>query len=68
MTFDLFWYAGRSACSIAAHAGRTMDVSLHCNAAQYTNMGWIAVGLVVLVAYAIWHAGRESRRNDNYLP
>ena len=45
-----------------------MGVSLHCNAAQYTNMGWIAVGLVVLVAYAIWHAGRESRRNDNYLP
>jgi hypothetical protein len=67
MMNDLFWYAGKSACSIAAHAGHSMGVSLMCYDDQYTNMGWIAVGLVILVAFAVWHAGRERRRHDNYL-
>jgi len=67
MSNDLFWYAGKSACSMAAQVGRKLGVSLGCDAAQYTSMGWIAVGLVVLVAFAIWHAGRERRREDDYL-
>jgi len=67
MSFDLFWYVGRSACSIAAQSGRAMGVSLECNAGQYTTMGWIAAGLIVLAVFAIWHAGRERRRHDNYL-
>jgi len=45
-----------------------MGVSLGCDASQYTTMGWIAASLIVLVAYAVWHAGRERRRHDNYLP
>jgi len=67
MMNDLFWYAGKSACSIAAQAGRKMGVSLVCHDGQYVNMGWIAVGLVILVVFAIWHAGRERRRQDDYL-
>ena len=67
MTNDLFWYAGRSACAMTAHVGRTVGIDLGCNADQYTNMGWIAVGLVVVLAFAIWHAGKESRRHDDYL-
>jgi len=67
MTNDLFWYAGKSACSIVAHAGRSVGLSLRCDAGQYTNMGWIAAGLIILVAFAIWHAGKEGRRDDNYL-
>lgn len=42
-------------------------MSLGCDAGQYSTMGWIAAGLVILVGFAIWHAGRERRRHDNYL-
>jgi hypothetical protein len=67
MTIDLFWYAGKSTCSIAAQAGRQVGVSIGCEPQQYATMGWIAVGLALLVAFAVWHAGKERRRHDNYL-
>lgn len=67
MTFNPFWYIGREACSIATQAGREVGAAVSCSADQYTSMGWIAFALVVVLGFAIWHAGKERRRHDDYL-
>ena len=67
MKLDIVSRIGQGACQLTDYAGQTFSVSAGCSRTDFEPVGWIALGLVVLLLVAVRHAGRERRRQDNYL-
>lgn len=67
MKLDIVSRIGQGACQLTDYAGQNFSISAGCSHSDFEAVGWIALGLVVLLLVAVRHAGRERRRQDNYL-
>ena len=67
MRLDIVSTIGKGACQLTDYAGQAFSMNPSCTPTDYLSVGWVALGLVVLLLIAIRHSRRERRRQDNYL-
>lgn len=67
MASSIVTMVGEQACSLASSTASFAGTSYTCRPDEFSGVGWVTLGLVVIALFAVRHARREKRRQDRYL-
>ena len=67
MASGIITMLGEQACGLASSTASFFGTSYACRPGEFEGVGWVTLGLIVIVLFAVHHARREKRRHDRYL-